>query len=290
MVGRSPSPRRKSKAAVVASSSSSSSSFSSWSRALDSLLAANASKRAAERFNLLFSAVWIAVFGSIVASRAYLSFGDAEYLALGLFVGLPYFVWPLLFPFAADAGVPFGQRYYVVSNVWIAVLSFVGNYLWTHYFYTVLGARYSFPVALQLNGVPFFLYLVTHGYFVFYHTCTTLALRALAASRWASPVARGAAVLGLALFTAFMETWTISSVPFYSHPSLWRMYTVGSVFYGIYFFVSFPMFARVGEARPWTAAEALADALAACMAVTLLLDLWRLALAGGGPPWLAQAT
>ncbi len=286
--GHSSSPRRK---AAKGSASSAGPTTRSWSEALDALLApSNASKRATERFNLVFSGVWIAVFGTVVASQAYLAFGDAAYLALGLFVGLPYFVWPLVFPFEADARVPFHQRYFVVSNVWIAVLSFVGNYFWTHYFYTVLGARYSFPVALQLNGVPFFLYLVTHGYFVFYHTCTTIALRAFYASRLgASRVAAAAVVFALAVFTAFMETWTISNVPFYSHPSMWRMYTVGSVFYGIYFYVSFPMFARVGETRRWTAQEALLDSLAACMAVTVLLDLWRLVLgaAGGGPPWLA---
>jgi cycloeucalenol cycloisomerase len=275
---RSASPRRK-------EAESASRSWGTWP---EGLLAKNASKRAAERFNLAFSAVWIAVFGSVVVTQAYLSFGDWAYMALGLFVALPYFVVPLLFPFEADARVPFHQRYFVVSNVWIAVLSFVGNYLWTHYFYTVLGASYSFPVQLQLNRVPFFLYLVTHGYFVFYHTCTTIVLRAVYASS-DSRVASAAAVFGLAVFTAFMETWTISSVPFYSHPSLWRMYTVGSVFYGIYFYVSFPMFVRVGEERPWTAREALIDSLAACMAVTLLLDLWRLVLggAGSGPPWIA---
>lgn len=291
-MGRSPSPRRRttstatSKAAAGAGASG-----WSWTRALNSLLAPhNASKRAAERFNLAFSAVWLAVFCTIVATQVYMAFGDWAYMALGLFVGLPYVVWPLVFPFAEDAGVPLHRRYFVVSNVWIAVLSFVGNYFWTHYFYTVLNARYSFPVALQLNGVPFFLYLVTHGYFVFYHTCTTIVLRALAARRWASRPVWAAAVFAMAVFTAFMETWTISNVPYYSHPSLWRMYTVGSLFYGIYFYVSFPMFWRVGETRLWTAAEALADSLAACMAVTLLLDFSRLALQGaaaGGLPWLA---
>ncbi len=258
-----------------------------WDR-LDSLLAPhNASKRAAERFNLIFSAVWIAVFGSIVASGAYFAFGDVAYMLLGLFVAVPFFAYPLLFPFEADRGVPFHKRYFVVSNVWIGVLSFVGNYFWTHYFYTVLGARYSFPVRVELNGVPFFLYLVTHGYFVFYHTVTTIVLRAFH-KRFSSRVAGAAVVCGLAVLTAFMETWTISNVPFYSHPSMWRMYTVGSVFYGIYFYVSFPMFLRVGEERHWTATEALLDSLAACMAVTIMLDAWRLLLgSSSGLPWLS---
>lgn len=36
------------------------------------------------------------------------------------------------------------------ANAWIAVFSFIGNYFWTHYFYSLLGAAYTFP-AHQLN-------------------------------------------------------------------------------------------------------------------------------------------
>ena len=56
------------------------------------------------------------------------------------------------------------------------------------------------------------------------------------------------------------------------------MYTVGSLFYAIYFFVSFPMFFRIDEApgRRWTASEAALDALGASMLVTIVLDLWRI--------------
>ena len=57
------------------------------------------------------------------------------------------------------------------------------------------------------------------------------------------------------------------------------MYTVGSLFYAIYFFVSFPMFFRIDEdpgKRRWTTSEAALDALAASMLVTIVLDLWRI--------------
>lgn len=250
------------------------------------------SKRAAERFNLIFSGVWLAVFVAIVASQAYFHFGDAAFMALGLFVALPYLVWPVLFPFAADRRLPWHRRYFVVSNIWIAVLSYVGNYFWTHYFYVVLGAAYHFPVKIELNGVPFFLYLVTHGYFMFYHTLTTILLRHFYRSSWGrSLIATGLLVFLMAVVTAFMETWTISNVPYYTHRDKWAMYTVGSVVYGIYFIVSFPMFFRVGEERTWTSSEALIDAGAACMLVTCLLDLWRLVVGTGGAglPWMPQA-
>ena len=64
---------------------------------------------------------------------------------MGLFVALPYLIVPFFFPLEGDADLPWTERYYLVSNVWVAIFSFVGNYFWTHYFYTVLGASYSFP-------------------------------------------------------------------------------------------------------------------------------------------------
>merc|ERR1711862_674735 len=49
-------------------------------------------------------------------------------------------------------------------------------------------------------------------------------------------------VLVLSYTTAFMETLTISSFPYYSFEDRNMAYTAGSAFYGIYFIVSFPMF------------------------------------------------
>lgn len=57
------------------------------------------------------------------------------------------------------------------------------------------------------------------------------------------------------------------------------MYTVGSLFYAIYFFVSFPAFFIMDESlRKWSLARAASDSLAAGMLVTILLDFWRLAV------------
>lgn len=283
------SPRTKRRNNVVKSSSTFWSKFSF----LDPWLASDPSKRAAERFFLLYSIVWIALFSTIVATKVYLWFGDVEFMALGLVVALPNFLVPLLFPFEEDANIPFGQRFYVVANVWIAIFSYVGNYFWTHYFYVVLRASYSFPVQWQLNQVPFFLYLVTHGYFIFYHTMTTVLLRWWYSS---SPVSRPLSltivvVSVMSIVTSFMETWTISSVPYYTHEDKWSMYTVGSVVYGIYFYVSFPMYHRVQEERTaqrWNATKSAIDSLAASMLVTIALDLYRLIIQStpASLPWL----
>ena len=58
------------------------------------------------------------------------------------------------------------------------------------------------------------------------------------------------------------------------------MYSVGSLFYAIYFFVSFPAFYVMDEypRQRWTLLGAARDALASGMLVTILLDLWRLGI------------
>ena len=68
-----------------------------------------------------------------------------------------------------------------------------------------------------------------------------------------------------------------------------RMYTIGSLFYAIYFFVSFPAFYVMDEfpRHKWSLARAASDALAAGMLVTILLDFWRL---GVGPLESAPVT
>jgi len=48
------------------------------------------------------------------------------------------------------------------ANLWIAIFGFVGNYFWTHYFYTVLGAIYTFP-SYKINHVSI---MVFHYYIV----------------------------------------------------------------------------------------------------------------------------
>jgi len=71
-----------------------------------------------------------------------------------------------------------------------------------------------------------------------------------------------------------------------------RMYTWGSVFYAIYFWVSFPVFFIMDEKprKVWTVWEAARDSLASGMAVTMLLDFWRIAFAESKSqslPWLS---
>ncbi|CAI5501277.1 unnamed protein product, partial [Closterium sp. Naga37s-1] len=247
------------------------------------------SKRWAEKFFLYYSPVWITwALGIIVPFQLYKRFTAWEYLWVGLAAALPCVLVPPFMLCAADKGRPWHEQHWVKANVWIAIFSFVGNYFWTHYFYTLLGASYTFP-SWRLNDVPFALYLLTHAYFCFYHVISNITLRRLrcflnspsstprsssvkhpvnsksthsgkskpssssspsssasSASRSSvfSLVVQGAWVLALAYITAFMETATIANFEYYTFVDKAAMYRVGTLFYALYFVVSFPFFFR----------------------------------------------
>ncbi len=73
-------------------------------------------------------------------------------MAVGLAAALPCVVLPALLHGSNEKGKSWDQQYWVKANVWIAIFSFIGNYFWTHYFYELLGAQYTFP-SWQLNKV-----------------------------------------------------------------------------------------------------------------------------------------
>ncbi|KAF6004154.1 Cpi1p [Cyanidiococcus yangmingshanensis] len=126
---------------------------------------------------------------------------------------------------------------------------------------------------------------------------------------------RALVVVLLAYGTALAETVTIAAFPHYRFRDWHRMVLFGSAFYGLYFIVSFPMYYRLDEvdemtrvplkrdekrllsaASRWTLGQVILDALAAAMIVTILLDIWRLAIGGIGKglraptnPWMGIA-
>ena len=258
-------------------------------RAFDSAawLPSNKAKAWFEVFSFFYSFTWIAwVLCILVPFSLYENLGEWGYLCIGLGAALPCVVVPYLFECPQDARKPFWDKYWVKAQLWIAVFSFVGNYVWTHYFYELLGAAYTFP-AHRLNDVPITLYLMTHAYFVFYHAISNMCIRRVrnatkAYGGRAQNAAEAVVVFLLAYATAYGETLTISHFPYYTFADRGRMYTVGSLFYAIYFFVSFPMFFRLDEgtsaASKYSAWRAVVDSLAASMLVTLFLDFWRLGI------------
>ncbi|KAF5743700.1 putative Cycloeucalenol cycloisomerase [Tripterygium wilfordii] len=242
-------------------------------------LASNPSKRWAELFFLSYTPFWLTLcLGIVVPYKLYESFTELEYLLLGMVSAVPSFVIPLVFCGKVNIIYPFQ------ASMWIIIFSYVGNYFWTHYFFTVLGASYTFP-SWKMNNVPHTTFLLTHVCFLFYHVASNMTLRRLRHAiadlpdkvRWATEAAW---ILALSYFVAYLETIAISNFPYYEFVDRTSMYKVGCLFYAIYFIVSFPMFLRIDE-KPgdlWDLPRVAVDALGAAMLVTIILDLWRIFL------------
>jgi cycloeucalenol cycloisomerase len=209
------------------------------------------SKRAYEIFVLIYTPIWIFAFACIVGLGLYQDFDKWSYMKVCVGLSLPLLLQPILLPSGGtstgsspDVQRPLTERYSFKANLWLAIYSFIGNYWYTHYFYSVLRAKYTMP-AHRLNNVPLALYFATHFYFSTYHVFSNLVLRKIVTTYqegFPRTVLFIAAVLTFAYFTAFMETLTISAYPDYSFEDRNMAYTVGSAFYGIYFIVSFPAF------------------------------------------------
>ena len=248
----------------------------------------NAPKRATELWFLAYAVVWIGSFACIVGFEWYERFDALAYFLVCGGLELPLYAQPFVLPaLTHDERRPLAERYSFKANVWLAIFGFVGNYWYTHYFYSVLGAAYTMP-AWRLNDVPVAMFFATHFYFCFYHVLSNAALRKIRTSYEPSKrrlAFEAASIVAMSYLTAFMETLTISGFPYYSFEDRDMAYTVGSAFYGIYFLVSFPMFLRLDETPPTVVNGATHDlfataveALASSMAVLCLLDFVRLAL------------
>ena len=131
------------------------------------------SKRAYEIYALQYTPIWICAFGCIVAFRFYESFDEWSYMKVCVGLSLPFLLQPIFWPSTVDSKRLLLERYAFKANVWLAVYSFIGNYWYTHYFYSVLKAKYTMP-AHRLNNVPLALYFATHFYFSTYHVFSNL--------------------------------------------------------------------------------------------------------------------
>lgn len=247
----------------------------------------NSSKQAGEAFFWWYSLVWMGVMAAVVQMKVYESFTPTGYIAFATSVAAPCILIPLFFPSKEDRHSPIMSRYVIKANLYIGVLGLLANHFFTHYFYNVLGVKYTGPVApdatVSFNNVPICMHLMTHPYFCSYHSISTPLLRLVKSytqrsSQWISMLCYYATVCSMALLTAWLETWTISSFPYYTYPDFDRMLTTGSVFYGLFFLVSFPMFARLDEkmGESWSWQRVVIEALASMMMILTIADVWRL--------------
>ena len=134
-------------------------------------------KRACEVWFLGYGAFWIPCFAVVIALRSYDAWEHEGYLLFMLGLMSPLILQPVVFPsLTCDQGRRLTERYSFKANLWIFIFGFVGNYWYTHYFYSVLKASYTFK-SWDLNGVPIPMFFATHFYFCFYHTLANMALR-----------------------------------------------------------------------------------------------------------------
>ncbi|CAK9170297.1 unnamed protein product [Ilex paraguariensis] len=263
-------------------------------------LAENPSKRWGELFFLLYTPFWLTLcLGIVVPYKLYESFTELEYLLLGLISALPAFLIPMLAIAKADSSIHWKDRYWpslvpkkpphagslasvfyldvlsVKASLWIIIFSYVGNYFWTHYFFTVLGASYTFP-SWKMNNVPHTTFLLTHVCFLFYHVTSNMTLRRLQHSvadlpdtlQWAF---KAAWILALSYFIAYLETLAIANRDeMVSESELVNEEDTSLVLNQM----------RIDETPgdPWDLPRVAIDALGAAMLVTIILDLWRIFL------------
>lgn len=273
-----------------------------------SWFAQDPSKAYYEKLSLIWAPLSMAILlGVILGTPLYQYCDRNSYLIISIIGCLPGFVVPLLFPCPEDEQRPLSQRFWVKGTLWISIFGFYGNYFWTHYFYQLLGAQYLFD-SYRFNDVPLVTFTCTFFYFTFYFNLVTIILRRIAYYTADFP-AFGASSLWwfsiafLAYGTAVFEALSIQHFPLYTYSERNAFLQIGSVVYGLYFLVGFPMFYSLDE-QPFpidssgsddivddseevtayrryqvhSLADTAINSLAATAIVTLLLDLWRLLL------------
>lgn len=263
----------------------------------------------AERFFLLYTPVWIAAVGLVMASGALLAWGDLGFLAFAIAVSAPLIVIPALCHrrVPALAATPWHRSYWFKFNLWIFLFVWIGTYFLTHYFFDVLGMRYAFPTRYTLDAalvgrgsgsVPVFMYPLTQAYFVSYHVGMLVVLRRLhralglpnlpeGTARWPRLLLLAFATLALAYAVSFGETLFMASdliADLFWYADKPRMLRWGSLFYACYFLVSLPLLYPMDEptrgppAPSYTPGRAALEALAAGMLVMMILDALALLL------------
>ena len=260
----------------------------------------NPDKAWGEKFFLSFVPVFFA-YNALVQQMGWLDVGTFWHVAQNLLMWLPYCV---LLPawLRRDAGVPWRESYWFKFNVYMTVWIFYATYFHTEYFFEVLGLRYRFPgvdvafdsalvgpdestAAGEFKKVPPGMYLNAIAFFVVYHTLAVVCMRRVRSTTlsW-GPAARKAAwtviVLVTALFFAWAETKlyiTDEAAANVWYVDLPRMLRWGSVFYAMYFVVSFPNVYRLdespGEPR-WSIPRTVIEASFVSITSMVLLDLW----------------
>jgi len=251
----------------------------------------NPDKAWGEKFFLIYTPIWILQTAMAVVFGYGKTMGDFGSIIYSLFVAGPFVVVPFLIYKEARAGKPWYKTYWFKANLYIAIFSLLGNYYGSEYFFDVLGMVYNYPnlhwtfdaslVGAGVQHTPVMMYLLTHAYFMTYHTTAMVVLRRLRTSRlgqssaWVFPVA----IFVTAYFWSWMETFAMANPAMadtFYYKDLNRMLAIGSITYSCFFITSFPIFYWLDEKLndTWGLIRTTAAALSASMLTFFLLDLW----------------
>ncbi|KAK3313172.1 hypothetical protein B0H66DRAFT_569727 [Apodospora peruviana] len=258
-------------------------------------------KERTQHLILAQSPLWILSVLLVMQTGILRSWSDAEYFLFSLTIASPSILIPaLLLSYRTKSH---GYSYWLKLNIWVFIVVCFGTYFGTHYFFDLMGMRYTFDVVEDgkcckwhlesdilgqhrdpRQTVPLFMYLLTHAYFMPYFCILLVAEREIVKRlRFDGTVGKGLAVLFLSYSLAFAETFVMASPlleDLFAYEDRSKMLKVGSLGYASYFVVGLPMVKRIdtktceGDNQNWTLARVVIEALATCMGILLLLEVW----------------
>jgi cycloeucalenol cycloisomerase len=215
------------------------------------LLSSNPSKRWAELFLLAYSPVWIAVVTTCELTHMFARWGDGAFFALGLVLAAPIWLYPILFPGAADRALPIAERHITRLSFFIFVWTFLQVWFGSDLFFDFLGMEYHFPVTWTAHRTPVFLYFLTIAYFSTYYTVLQIIWRAFRTRFPSAPVLARIAVLAvLGYAIAFCETSGMATDlmrDYFLYRDKTFTLVFGSLCYGTIFVVTVPLVYRLDE-------------------------------------------
>jgi cycloeucalenol cycloisomerase len=263
-------------------------------------LSPNPDKAFAEKLFLCFLPVFL-LYNAVIQQMGWLDAGTFWHVVQNFGMWFPYCV-ALPAWLRRRSPIPWRESVWFKLNLYMAVWVFYATYFHTEYFFEVLGLRYRFPhvswtfdstlvgpddatAAATYQRVPVGMYLNSMAFFLVYHTAAIVCMRRVrSATLGLSPLARrlawAAIVLATALFFAWAETRLYITDE--AEANVWyvdlpRMLRLGSVFYAMYFVVSFPNLFRLDEQidqPPWSLGRVVVEASFVAITSLLLLDLW----------------
>mmetsp|Transcript_11560 Transcript_11560/g.13279 ORF Transcript_11560/g.13279 Transcript_11560/m.13279 type:complete len:294 (+) Transcript_11560:53-934(+) len=250
------------------------------------LFSSNPDKRWAEIFFLAYSPVWPLLFGGWCLSGWYLKVGDLGNLLVTCLIASPNVLVPLFF---CPTKGHVSTLYWFKFEVWIAIFTFVASYFFTDYFFDVLGMIYNFPhlkwnlsailVGTSNQVVPIMMYVHAWYFFITYHTCSVIFIRAIRTSVLGRiPLMNILSVIFTAWLFSVGEIYgtTLEAIKeqFHYVDMDWAL-SHGALAYSCYFISSFPMVYNLDEDRlaKWTFRRTVENSFAASMISFILLDI-----------------